>query len=64
MTEFMEIIQACEPSWIRAQQEYALGYEETRHRIRASWIPFSVDDDQWIDLYVMAESVEQDIALI
>lgn len=64
MAEFDVIIKACEPGWVRAQEEYALGYEETRHRIRASWIPFSVNDDQWIDLYVMAESVEQDIALI
>lgn len=65
MSYFEHIVTEVDPDWMTLQREYACRYEETRNRLRASWIPGTIDDDElWMDLFVMAEQVEQDIALL
>ncbi|MGI5169941.1 hypothetical protein ACQEU3_36875 [Spirillospora sp. CA-253888] len=62
--DFSSITRRLDERWARTQRLYALGYEEERHRVRISWIPAFADDETWFDLYQMAVSVEQDIALV
>ncbi|WP_449064126.1 hypothetical protein [Planomonospora algeriensis] len=64
MPDFDVIVQKVDPRWIRELRVFALQYEEERHQVRSSWIPSSVDDETWFELYLTATSVEQDIALI
>ncbi|WP_030176953.1 hypothetical protein [Spirillospora albida] len=64
MSDFNAIVRLLDPRWAQDLRSYALKYEEERHEIRASWIPSSEDDDTWFDLYQMATTVEQDIALM
>ncbi|GGS86220.1 hypothetical protein GCM10010156_50940 [Planobispora rosea] len=64
MPGFDVIAQGVDPRWVRELRMFALQYEEERHKVRASWIPDSVDDETWFELYLTATSVEQDIALI
>ncbi|GIH81452.1 hypothetical protein [Planobispora longispora] len=64
MLGFDAIVQGVDPRWVRELRMFALQYEEERHKVRSSWIPDSVDDETWFELYLMATAVEQDIALI
>lgn len=64
MAEFSQIMDVFEPRWVSYLQQFAVEYEAAVHRIRSSWIPATVPDELWRDLYRMAEMVERDIALM